>query len=197
MNKRIAVFGGSFDPPHNGHLHLVVSLIEKHHIDEVYVIPCGQSPLKKEVASAADRMEMTKRAFKDLPSCRVLSIEVDRHTVSYTIDTLEWLLRHQPEFRQAERFLFFGADVVPSFFLWKDLSRVFDIASPLIASRDRQEKDIPEDIRQTLSQGWTQTGLLDISSTCIRERVRSGLYVAHLLPSSVFEYVREHRLYMK
>jgi nicotinate-nucleotide adenylyltransferase len=69
---RIGIFGGSFDPPHHGHIHLVVSLMEAHDLDQVLIIPARANPLKETVASAEQRLQMARLAFDGIPRCTVL-----------------------------------------------------------------------------------------------------------------------------
>jgi nicotinate-nucleotide adenylyltransferase len=199
VNERIAVFGGSFDPPHNGHIHLLVALVERHALDKVLIIPCGQNPLKETMANPEDRFQMAKLAFASFSFCEVLPIETEKTGPSFTVDTLEWLLNHREDFRNAQRFLLFGEDSISTFPRWKNLRHIFEIATPLFASRSSQVNidGFSEEIRKCISLGITKTAIVDISSTDVRERLKDGENVAHLLPIPVFDYVQKHRLYVK
>lgn len=197
---RIAVFGGSFDPPHHGHTHLVLSLQETHHIDEVLIIPAQVNPLKSPVASSEHRLAMCHLHFDAVPGCTVIEWEVHRPSPSYTIDTLRYLMEHHTGFAQAERFLFLGADVIPSLPLWKQASEVFSIARPLVAARGSVEPALlsmlSPQLVQAVCDGWNDTGRFDISSTMIRNRFQNGLYVNHLVHHAVFEYIRQEQIYL-
>lgn len=189
MKKRIAVFGGTFDPPHIGHIHAVISLCERHAIDEVWVIPAWQNPLKEEHHTSEDRYMMCRLAFEAVPRCLLLDIEIARPQPSFTIDTIDRLLAERADFRDADRFLFLGADAASQFFAWKEPDRLLTLVTPLIAARGTF---CPPTV---LRKGWTDIGLFDISSTQIRDRLRKGLFVAHLLPHAVMEYIHVHHLY--
>ena len=194
---KIGVFGGSFDPPHNGHIHLVLSLMEAHHLDEVLIVPSHVNPLKEPVATSEQRLQMTRLAFDGIPGCTVLDHECRRSSPSYTIDTLHNLLESSSSFREKERFLLLGADVVPSLPYWKNIEGIFAIAHPLIAARgafDPSHK-ILGNLDEHISAGWTDTGLFDISSTNVRKRLHQKLYVDHLISPKVLEYIRFMHLY--
>jgi nicotinate-nucleotide adenylyltransferase len=183
---RIGIFGGSFDPPHYGHIHLVLSCIEYKKLTKVFIVPTKKQPLKEESSTPLDRFQMAKRAFEIFSVCEILDIELTRPGPSYTIDTLEWLLANNQSFREGERFLLCGADVVSDFPKWKDPEKVFSIVQPLVAARDGFFCERGE---------VATTSRLDISSTKIRERVLHGLYVGHLIPETVCEYIKEKGLY--
>jgi nicotinate-nucleotide adenylyltransferase len=196
---KVAVFGGSFDPPHLGHTQLILSLKEAYSIDEVLIIPAQLNPLKPAIASPEDRLYMCRLAFDDVPGCTVLDLEVSRSSPSYTIDTLQWLMDHHVVFQRSERFLFLGADVIPSLPQWKDVEKVVSIAYPLFAARGavapRFLTGLSPPLLQAVHDGWTQTGLFDISSTAIRQRLRQWLYVDHLVKESVVRYIHSAHIY--
>lgn len=197
---KVAFFGGSFDPPHHGHIHLILSLMEAHHIDTVLIIPTQQNPLKPCVASPVQRFTMARHAFEEIKGCSVLEVELNRPPPSYTIDTLRWLMKEMALFRDNERFLLLGADVIPSLPQWRDVDQVLTIAHPLFAARGGFDMglldDLPYPIVQAVRDGWTDTGFFDISSTTIRERVCKGLYVDHLVPDAVLRYIHSEQLYL-
>lgn len=198
---KIGIFGGSFDPPHHGHTHLILSLKESHALDEVLIIPAQNNPLKAAEASAKDRLQMCHLAFDTVPGCTVLDIEVTRTSPSYTIETLRWLMENYAGCKAAERFLLLGADVISSLPQWKDIEEVFSLAHPLIASRGgidlRQCSHLPSKLFQAVKDGWTDTGLLDISSTIIRDRLCKKLYIDHLVKESVVRYILSSHIYLQ
>lgn len=186
-SERIGVFGGSFDPPHHGHIHLLLSCIEQKNLTKVLIVPTKTQPLKKESASASDRFQMAKLAFQHFPFCEILDLEITREGPSYTVETLEWLWNHNPSFREAERFLLCGADLVPDFPKWKEEKSVFAMVKPLIVAREGVSTTNGEVV--TLRR-------FDISSTEIRERVRRGLYIGHLVPKAIEGFITEKGLYL-
>ena len=198
---KIGIFGGSFDPPHHGHTHLILSLKEAHGLDEVLIIPAQNNPLKPAEASAKDRLHMAHLAFDSVPGCLVLDIEMTRGSPSYTIDTLRWLMENYAGCKIAKRFLLLGADVISSLTQWKDIDEVFSLAHPLIASRGaidaRLVSHLPSALCQAVKNGWTETGLFDISSTTIRDRVCKQLYIDHLVKENVVRYILSSHIYQQ
>ena len=180
---RIGLFGGTFDPPHNGHINLILSLFEAHHLDRVLVVPAQSNPLKPSVASSQDRLAMAHLAFDAVPGCTVLDVEVLRPGPSYAIDTVRWLLDHDTDFAKAERYLLLGADAAASLPQWRQGDQLLTLVHPLIAARSGFEG--PQE----------PMALLDISSTDLRSRIRQRLYVDHLVPERVMAYVRKVQLY--
>ena len=188
---RIGLFGGTFDPPHNGHIHLILSLMEAHHLDRILVVPAKRNPLKPPIAPVTHRLAMAHLAFDLVPGCIVLDVDAQRAGPSYTIETLKWLMEHDKEFASAERFLLLGADAAASFPQWRQRDQILKLVQPLIAARG----DMPKDFLDEVKKGWTQSKMLDISSTDIRSRIHQGLYVDHLVPERVMKYIRECKLY--
>ena len=195
---RIGLFGGTFDPPHNGHINLILSLQEAHHLDAVLVIPARTNPLKPPVVPFEHRLVMAHLAFDTVPGCTVLDVEARKNGPSYTIDTIEWLMEHHKAFATAERFLLLGADAAASLPKWRHLDRILTFVRPLIAARSLPPKDPIHPMCELFPEAkarWTETALLDISSTDIRVRIHQGLYVDHLVPGGVMRYIRESELY--
>lgn len=188
---RIGLFGGTFDPPHNGHIHLILSLMEAHRLDRVLIVPALLNPLKPPIASVEHRLSMAHLAFDSLPGCTVLDIDVRRAGPSYTIDTVNILMEQDGEFATAQKFLLLGADAADTLPRWRQVDQLLRLVRPLIAARGEPPKALIE----AAQQGWTQTGLLDISSTDIRSRIHQGLYVDHLVPERVMKYIREFNVY--
>lgn len=192
MANRIGLFGGSFDPPHNGHIHVIVSLKETYHLDQVYIVPASTNPLKPVLGAPEHRLAMSHLAFDSLPFCKIVDVEMQRGGPSYTIETLQWLLEHDEAFARAERFLLLGADGAASFSQWKEVDRILAIVTPIVAARsDVGVSDLPGAIQK----GWTTTKLLDISSTMIRSYVQRGMSIDHLVPPAVANYIRTKKLY--
>ena len=180
-SMRIGLFGGTFDPPHNGHIHLILSLLEAHHLDRVLIVPAQSNPLKPPQVSSEHRLQMAHLAFDPVPNCTVLDIDMRRSGPSYTIDTIEWLIEHDKAFAAAEKFLLLGADAASTLPKWQQVDRILGLVCPLVAARS----------------GFEGTELrMDISSTDLRSRICRGMYVDHLVPERVMEYIRKFKLYI-
>lgn len=202
LNKHVGVYGGTFDPIHFGHLNAAIEVMEYHQLDEVWFCPAQVNPHKQNVesSSSSHRLKMLELALAELPQFGIIPNELQREGVSYTIDTLRELVEEEKkESHPSKFFLILGEDSIANFFHWKDPKEIIKIAPPLIARRLGNEKPLelkgdPE-ICQALSRGLTPTHIMDISATQIRERIRKGLYIGHLVPAKVVDYIYQNQLY--
>lgn len=201
---RRGFFGGSFDPIHNGHLHLALELSEKHRLDEVFFCPTSQSPHKKHApphASKEHRLAMTAAAISPFPQFTLLDNELQKVVPCYTIDTILDLIETDKKQKQhkVHYFLLLGEDAAVTLSTWKDAEQLVTLATPLVGSREKEffmdSKDIPRPLAQVLSKGWTVIPRLEISSTWIRERIQQKKYAGHLVPGKVWDYIQTHQLY--
>lgn len=129
-----ALYGGSFDPVHAGHVSLVRILLQRELADVVHVVPARQSPFKPgpSGASATDRLHLAELAFMDVTGAEVDPREIGRSGPSYTVDTLGELVR---KFGDADWRLIVGADTVADFSRWRDPERLLELARPLVVAR--------------------------------------------------------------
>lgn len=179
----IGFFGGTFDPLHFGHINLALELKERAGLKEVWFCPAFKSPFKEGItsASAFDRLNMLKLGLKDVPGCKVIDDEIVREGPSYTIDTIRALMEKTGEsFR-----LILGDDHLKEFSLWKEAEQLRKLAPLLMGQRGFSD-----------DAAIIKTPLLDISATKIRERIKEGLYVGHLLPQTTLNYIYNHGLYL-
>lgn len=208
---RIGIFGGTFDPPHVGHLLAASDAIEHLTLDRLVFVPAAVQPLKagRSTASAADRLAMVRLTVADDPRLETDSVEVDRDGLSYTVDTLKEFARRFPS---AERYFLVGADVLASFALWRDPQTVLTLATLAVLTRraedahdpaseatrvDRQQHNATGSLVDELDQRSTfvPTRRIDVSSTEIRDRVRSGRSIHGFVTDTVGEYISSHGLY--
>src|SRR5689334_14328256 len=130
---RVGIFGGSFDPPHVGHLLVAVDALERLGLDRMVLVPTAQQPLKVarggSHASAEERLAMTRLLADGDARFEVDPIEIERGGISYTVDTLEALAGRWPE---AELFLLAGADVLGSFHRWREPERIRSLATLVV-----------------------------------------------------------------
>jgi nicotinate-nucleotide adenylyltransferase len=197
--KKIGFFGGGFDPIHFGHLHLAIDLMECHHLDEVIFCPASCSPLKKDNPpreSSEHRLNMCRLAIDSIPFFSLSDIEIERGS-SYTIDSIK-KLQENPQYNKAKLFLLLSDDALAHLDKWKEILSLLQIATPLIGRR-KGDKDVLHQIPRKLSTlvepGITQTAIIQISSTAIRDRLKKGLYCGHLLPEKVLDYIHKNQLY--
>lgn len=189
---RLGVFGGSFDPVHYGHLILAENSREAARLDLVLFVPAPRPPhkLDREQTPFFRRVEMLELAIAGHPAFQVSQIEKDRPGPSFTVDTLTQLQAERPE---AELFLLLGSDSLQDFPLWYQPERIAELATLVVTLRPGAEK--PTNLPTHFRVLWVDAPRIDISSTDIRNRVRTGRTIRYLLPRAVECYIETHRLY--
>ena len=201
-NKRVGVFGGSFDPIHMGHLILAEQCRQQGQLDEVLFIPAAQNPQKENGAIATDRqrVEMVDLAIGGHQGFLRSSIEIERGGESFTVDTLKQLTDEMPE---AELFLIIGGDSLNSFATWHEPEEILRLATPLVVGRPGAgvvdfDKLAPLTHAENLSrikQLAIASPLIDISSTDIRRRVGAGESIRYLTSRAVEKYIETQCAY--
>jgi nicotinate-nucleotide adenylyltransferase len=196
MVKKIGICGGTFDPPHFGHLHLALTLKERHGLDEIWFVPAALSPHKElgSCVSFDDRLQMLELFLEEFSFCRVLDIELQRGTPSYTFDTLEQLSRKS----QDQLFLLLGEDCLERFHQWYKILEIVKLVPLLVGSRSSKGIELMDEgvIKESVKKGFTKMPLLDISSSWIRGRLKKTLYCKHLMDRKVLDYIYQNGLYM-
>jgi len=193
---RLGVFGGTFDPPHVGHLLAAVDAVEALALDRLLLVPAAQQPLKVRAESAAPehRLAMARLLAGDDPRFDVDPIEMDRAGLSYTVDTLGELARRLPD---AELFFVVGADALETFPRWREPRRVLELARLAVLRRASDTMELPALMREVPGREpiVLASRRVDVSSTEVRARVRAGLSIRGFVPDAVAAYVAETRLY--
>ncbi len=185
--------GGTFDPPHQGHLVAASEVLHHLELERVMFVPAGDPWQKHTVAPAEDRYLMTVLATGSHARFEVSRLEIDRRGPTYTADTMETL--HDFYDGKAELKFIAGADTVFGMGTWEKLERLAELAEVVAVSRSGIDlADLDPGPR------WPQVHVvempeLSVSSTEIRDRVRKGLPIDYLVPSSVASYIAEHGLY--
>lgn len=189
---RVGVFGGSFDPPHLGHLICVRVAAEQLGLDLVLVVPAAQNPHKTHghIAPAELRWEMTCALFGKDRLFKVDRCELDRPGPSYMVDTLEAVTRRYPPPKN-EIYLVVGEDVWGEMSGWKNPERIRRLAKVAVMRRTGGESRGDE----VADAVWVQTPVIDISSTWVRERVRAGLPVEAMVGCRVAEILKDRNPY--
>jgi nicotinate-nucleotide adenylyltransferase len=186
--KSCAIFGGSFDPIHNGHLHLIDSLAKSHKFDRFVVVPAGDPYQKKCLASSEDRLTMVKLALTGIP-VEVSDCEIRRPGPSYAIDTRLEIGNSFP----AERYLWIiGSDAFAGIRSWNRFEELIKAVEFLVVVRPGSD-----DIEAIPGVRFERVDIdaIKVSSTDIRTRLENREDVAHLLPISVATYIKEKGLY--
>lgn len=200
---RLGVFGGSFDPVHNGHLGLARLCLEHAQLDAVWFVPAACQPHKPSgpVASDADRIEMLRLATADEPRFRVSAVEIDRGGVSYTVDTLRTIAAERPD---DELFFLMGADTLRDFHLWHAPDEVLRLATPVVVHRAGEpEPDWESFARFAGDECCSVARRLaieatpsDVSSREIRALVARG-GTSSDVPAAVRDFIIDRRLYLE
>jgi len=190
--NRLGLFGGSFDPVHNGHLLVALAALEELSLERIFFVPAAQSPFKPESkpAPAALRVRMLRLALAGQTRYEVDDQEIRRGGTSYTIDTVRDYCRRFPK---AEVFYLIGADHIPQLHKWR-------AAEELAAAVDFVAIPRPGEGAPTAPPGFRVRTLrgfpLALSSSQIRERARAGKAIDPLVPAAVAEVIRNSRLYL-
>jgi nicotinate-nucleotide adenylyltransferase len=190
--QRIGLFGGTFDPVHLGHLLMAQAAREELALVRFLFIPAARSPFKseQEPAPANERLRLLRLALAGKDWCEIDEQEIIRGGVSYTIETVKECARRYPG---AELFYIIGADQLPQLPKWRDAENLARLAQFVIIPRPGETAAaIPPPFR-----GRDLTGFpLGVSSSQIRDRVKAGLPICHLVPPAVAEAIRNYRLYL-
>ncbi len=188
---RLGIFGGSFDPPHLGHLLPLIDAAEQLALDEVRLVPAGVQPFKAGGTTTAGyhRLGMTRLLVRGIPGFTVDAAEIEREGLSFTVDTVAALAAAYPD---AERTLLLGADAFALFDQWREPERIRSLVNIGVLVRGG---DAVPAIREPGGVQVLQTRRVDISSTELRARVANGLTIRGFVPDAVADYIAEHRLY--
>lgn len=185
---KLGLFGGTFDPPHLGHVLAAIDATEALGLDQLIWVPAATQPLKAGVplADGVHRLEMTRLATALDPRFSVEALEVERGGLSFTIDTLRAFRERQPG---AALFLLLGADAAALLPKWRDPEGIRAMAEVVVLTRGGGGPMLPAGVR-TLA-----TRRVDISATEIRARVRLGRSIRGFVPDAVEAYIAAHGLY--
>lgn len=197
--NRIALFGGTFDPIHNGHVVLAREFAARLQLDRVILMPTFVPPhkIKIQMASAVDRVEMCRLACAPYPELTVSEWEINRRGASFTVLTLEAMKQQYPD---AELFLIVGADMFLTLGSWHRFADIAAMATLCCAPRD----DVPVAVLEAYAEDLTALGARcvvepiqtpHISSTMIRDRIQAGQSLDDLVPPAVAAYIEAQGVY--
>ena len=190
------MFGGTFDPPHVGHLALAEWAREELGLDRVLFVPSGVPPHKRAPSTpAASRLALVRLAVRGNAAFAVEAMEVRRPGRSFTVDTLRALAARHPG---AELWLLVGADMYATMSTWREIRAVAGLASIAVAARPGT--------RRSRAAAWAKGGLgvrflgnpvLEVSSSAVRGRARAGRSLRYLVPDAVAGAIAARRLYRR
>lgn len=195
--KRIGIFGGTFDPVHNGHLIMAENVRDQMHLDEVMFIPSRIPPLKnaENISEPEHRLNMLKLATEGNSSFKINDIELKSSgdEPNYTVKTL-LQLREEISTEQVKFYLIIGMDQLINLHKWKDPGKLFLLTEVVVINR-------PGYLIQQVENEYSRRGIfvpvpnIDISATDIRFRISEKRTIKYLVPEKVEEYIYENNLY--
>ena len=199
---RIGVLGGSFDPPHIGHLWLATLAADELNLDRVLFVPAAQPPHKRRhrMTAAARRLLMTRLAIASDPLFELSPIEMERPGPSYTVDSMEELRRLYGD--RAQLFLLMAVDSLAQMDSWRQPERILEMAEWAVGPRPGSAAPSAEWLKQRFGAAVGRIHLLDgpglaVSSTQIRHRVAAGRAIRYLVPRAVEELIVDQGLYRR
>ncbi len=190
---KIGIFGGTFNPPHIGHLIAAEVLLSDMKLDKIIFIPSYISPHKQlgEEESATHRLEMVRRELSGNNHFEVSDFEIQQQETSYTYKTLEYF---SEKYLDAELYLIIGMDNFAGFHTWKNPEKIVTLSSLIVINRP----DYPLPHQQIVPDSklhFVTIPDIGISSSLIRERVQHRQSIRYLVPDSVSEYIIKNKLY--
>ncbi|WP_226583205.1 nicotinate-nucleotide adenylyltransferase [Halobacillus litoralis] len=184
---KIGILGGTFDPPHQGHLIMAEYAREEMGLDEVWFMPSFIPPHKQESATAPPaRLEMVKRATENHPQFKVCDVELVRKGTSYTVDTMSFLKEEYPDYKF---FFIIGGDMVQHLPKWNRIEELKQMVDFIGVERPGYQWN------DSIPIHFVDIPSIDVSSTMVRSRMVSGKSVRYLIPETVDSYIKENRLY--
>lgn len=207
----LAIFGGTFDPVHYGHLRCADEARQKLNLKSLYLLPAGTPPLRNEPgATAKQRLQMLQLALPEFPQLEIDDREIRRSGPSYMVDTLQEL---RTEFPQRPLLLLLGEDAANHLHSWFHWENLFALAHIVILTRPGVKAEYRQDLAKQIQQrlAFDQQGLLrsqaggilrlqvtsiDVSATTIKSIIRLGRSPRAMLPGAVLDYINENHLYL-
>lgn len=207
--RRVGIFGGTFDPPHRGHVAVAEACLVQAGLDEIWWIPNRQSPHKplSRAASPTHRLALLRASLEDAaPLLRaastILTIELERPPPSYMLDTVKALQASEdsPQQEATALFLILGTDQIVQFHRWHGASELLERVTLIGYHRaiGTETQTASHGLSEGLRQDkliWVDAPEIDVSSTAVREAVRENRPIDHLVFPAVGRYISQHHLY--
>lgn len=190
--KRIGIFGGSFDPPHIGHLVIAEMARRTLDLDVAYFVPAYKPPHKEgsHPSTARERLAMTRLSVHGNAKLRVSDLELRRKGISYTVDTVRAFRKRFPT---SQLFLIIGSDSLRQFHSWKSPGAILAEASLIVYRRPRSGRTNTR-LRST-KVSYIRGPLMEISSSDIRKRIQQGKSIRYLVRDNVLRFIKTKMLY--
>ena len=190
---KIGVLGGTFDPPHIGHLLVAQTVCEAERFDKILFIPAYQTPNKIDVTPVENRLDMLKIAVEGNPNFEISDMELERKGISYTIDTIK-IIKKEQGLNKIDIFYLIGSDSLLEFHKWKEPKEILNECQVIVAIRPGfRPSDIPAWILHNIQ--FANIPRFEISSTNIRHRWVENKTIRYLVTLPVWNYINENGLY--
>ena len=191
--EKICLFGGTFDPPHIGHLLVAQTIFEAEKFDKIVFIPTFKTPDKDNVTNIKDRLAMLTMAVTSNPNFEICDMEINRGGTSYTVDTI---IEYKKEFDLSSNEIFYliGSDSLQNFHNWKEPEQILDNCRVIVALRPGFK---PSDISNWILRKvrFASIPRFEISSSTIRSRWRDDKTIRYMVTQPVWEYINDHGMY--
>ena len=190
---KICLFGGTFDPPHIGHLLIAQTVYEAENFDKILFIPAYAPPHKNSITPMNHRIEMVKIAISDNPNFEISDVDIVRKGTSYTIDSIVDIKRNY-KLTNDEIYYLIGSDSLIDFKNWKDSKEILDECNVIVAIRPGfRPSDIPHWILQKVH--FANIPRFELSSSKIRSRWVKDLTIRYMVTLPIWKYINENNLY--
>lgn len=186
--KKVGILGGTFDPPHHGHLLIANEVLAALSLDEIWFMPNQEPPHKQKSAfiENENRLDMLELAIADNQQFRVETIEWQRKGPSYTFETMQLLKEQNPE---VQFYFVIGADMIEYLPKWHRIDDLVEIVQFVGVERPTYDSTTSYPVL------YVDIPAMDVSSSLIRERLKEGKTIRYLLPDSIIHYIKENHLY--
>jgi nicotinate-nucleotide adenylyltransferase len=198
--KKIGLIGGTFDPPHIGHLIIAEQAYTQLGLETVWFAPVGQPPHKsaQRVSATEYRVEMSRLAIQDNPHFTLSLADVNRPTPHYITHLFEILVQQHPK---VEWYLIVGSDSFAELPSWYEPARLLQLTRLAVAQRPGFQPDLTK-LEQALPGigkrvSWVDSPLIDLASHDLQRRIRAGLSLSYMVPNDVIKYIATHHLYQQ
>jgi len=189
--KKIGIFGGSFDPAHNGHIKLALLAQKQFNLNDVIFVPAKLAPHKQEsFAAVKDRLAMLKLALKPYKNLKISSFELNQKSTTYTYQTVA---HFKKLFASKELFFLLGVDSLSELVTWKNPEEIVSQCHILAAKRGNLNFNIPAFAKDSVS--FLSRTMPNISSTQIRDKVKENKSIKTLVPPKVASYIKKNKIY--
>ena len=192
---KTCIFGGTFDPPHIGHLLIAQTVFESENFERLIFVPANISPAKKngDGSPAEERSKMLEMSLTNNPNFEISDLEIKREGISYTIDTIKEVA-DKLKLDKNNLFFLMGSDTLKGFHNWKNPEEIIKLCNIIVAIRPGfTPSDIPQWVLDNVR--FANIPRFEVSSTNIRRRWREGKTIRYMVPKEVWEYINEKELY--